>query len=148
MARLKGYTKANQKTMKAEYGRQAGKQVSLTAGLSGDFIKAKMVLTADNTEAVKNAVNQAYAKALEKIGWLAEGYAKRLCPVDTGRLRNSIAHKIEVDEKAVYIGTGVEYAAYVELGAKGRKERPYLRPAARDHMAEYTKVVEKELETQ
>lgn len=143
----KGYTRANQKSMKAEFGKSAGKQVSLTAGLSGDYINAKLELQADNSEAVKNALNQALVRALEKIGWLAEGYAKRLCPVDTGRLRNSIAHKVDEGEKAVYIGTGVEYAPYVELGARGRKERPYLRPAARDHMDEYTKVVEKELES-
>ena len=34
----------------------------------------------------------AKAKALETIGGKAESYAKRLCPVDTGNLRNSITH--------------------------------------------------------
>jgi len=32
------------------------------------------------------------AKALEMIGLMAERHAKEYCPVDTGRLRNSITH--------------------------------------------------------
>ena len=48
---------------------------------------------------------------LEAIGLTAETYAKKETPVDTGRLRNSISH--ETDKEAVYIGTNVEYAAFV-----------------------------------
>ena len=33
--------------------------------------------------------------ALEKCGLAAEGYAKRLCRVDTGLLRNSITHALD-----------------------------------------------------
>ena len=33
------------------------------------------------------------AEALEIIGGKAESYAKKLCPVDTGNLRNSITHQ-------------------------------------------------------
>ena len=40
-------------------------------------------------------------------------------PVDTGRLRNSMAHAAADDYKTVYIGTNVEYAIYVEDGARG-----------------------------
>ena len=53
--------------------------------------------------------------ALEAIGITAEGYAKKLTPVDTGRLRNSISHAVSGDD--VYIGTNVQpYAIFVELG--------------------------------
>lgn len=57
-------------------------------------------------------------KALEMCGMTAENYAKHLCPVDQGRLRNSIAHTVE-EESGAYtamIGSAVEYAPYVELG--------------------------------
>ena len=37
-------------------------------------------------------------------------------PVDTGRLRNSMAHAAADDYKTVYVGTNVEYAEYVEDG--------------------------------
>ena len=51
--------------------------------------------------------------ALDLIGEAAEGFVKEQTPVDTGRLRNSIAHQT-VDDTA-YIGTNVEYAIWVEL---------------------------------
>ena len=66
----------------------------------------------DNSAEVISAKNSAVERALEAIGLQAEGYAKMLCPVDTGRLKNSIIHRQE-DEKTEMIATDVEYAAYV-----------------------------------
>ena len=94
----------------------------------------------DNSEIFKNAKDEAIARALETIGLVAEGYAKRLAPVDTGRLRNSISHAH--DEDSAYIGTNVEYAPYVELGTKRQKAQPYLRPAVVDHASEYKGIVQ------
>lgn len=84
--------------------------------------------------------------ALEKCGLVAEGYAKRLCPVDTGRLRNSITHTTRSEPGPVeYIGTNVEYAPYVELGTKRTKAQPYLKPAIADHVDEYKQIIQDEL---
>lgn len=99
----------------------------------------------DNTDEVKRALESAMAKALEEIGLTAEGYAKKACPVDTGRLRNSITHAVAESEKAVYIGTNVEYAPYVELGTSRQKAQPYLRPAAADHAATFRQIAERNL---
>lgn len=95
------------------------------------------------------ALNPAAARALEICGGIAETYAKQLCPVDTGNLRNSITHA-QQDERTEVIGTNVEYAPFVELGyvhTSGKKipARPYLRPAAEEHGAEYKYVFENEL---
>lgn len=98
----------------------------------------------DNSEEVKSAMTSALARALEKIGLVAEGYAKRLCPVDTGRLRNSITHAD--DGEAEYIGTNVEYAPYVELGTSRTRAQPYLKPAVVNHSDEYKKIVEIEMQ--
>lgn len=98
----------------------------------------------DNSEEVKSAMTSAIARALEKIGLVAEGYAKRLCPVDTGRLRNSITHTD--DGEAEYIGTNVEYAPYVELGTSRTRAQPYLKPAVVNHSDEYKKIVEAEMQ--
>lgn len=68
----------------------------------------------DNSEQVIEAKNAAVAAALEAIGLQAEGYAKMLEYVDTGRLRNSITHGVDGD--TAYIGTNVFYAPYVEFG--------------------------------
>lgn len=60
-----------------------------------------------------------------------EGNAKRLCPVDTGRLRASITRTLERDARGLVgiIGTNVEYAPYVELGTSRMGPKPFLRPA-------------------
>ena len=74
----------------------------------------------------KKVVNTAAANIL-KACLIVEGDAKRICPVDTGRLRSSITH--EVDLFSGKVGSNVEYAAYVELGTVKMAARPYLRPA-------------------
>ena len=81
--------------------------------------------------------------ALEKIGLRAETHAKRYCPVDTGRLRNSISHTQSGD--IAYIGTNVEYAQDVEFGTSKQKPQPYLKPAVTDHVDEYKRIVKETL---
>ena len=123
----------------------------------------------DNSKEVLAAMKAAAVRALEKCGLTAEGYAKKLCPVDTGNLRNSITHTVDEEELAAYIGSAVEYAAYVELGTgkyvsggrptpwvyqdekgnwhrtNGQKAQPYLKPAVADHTNTYMKIIEDEL---
>jgi hypothetical protein len=71
------------------------------------------------------------AKDLVKRALKCQATAKRLCPVDTGRLRSSIAWRLETDARGLHavVGTGVTYAAYVEFGTRYMRARPYLRPA-------------------
>lgn len=121
----------------------------------------------DNTEAVKAALHDAVARALERCGSQAEGYAKDLCPKDTDRLRGSITHKVSSD--SVHIGTNVNYAPYVEMGTgdyypggrqtpwayqdmfgnwhrtKGQKAQPFLKPAVADHAQTYRNIMKDEL---
>ena len=94
----------------------------------------------DNTDEVLSALEKAKKRGLEAIGLTAEGYAKRETPVDTGRLRNSISHA--TDGEAAYIGTNVEYAPYVELGARGRQGKHMLQRAATEHADEYKQIME------
>lgn len=80
----------------------------------------------DNSELLKKATHEKILKALELIGIQAEGDIKLAMNevwaetgtdiVDTGRLRNSIAHQVVEGEKAVYVGTNSEYAIYVHEG--------------------------------
>lgn len=123
----------------------------------------------DNSDLAKEEMLAAALRALEKCGLTAEGYAKLLCPVDTGNLRNSITHQVDSGEPAVYIGSNSEYAAYVELGtgkyypggrktpwtyqdAKGnwhltygQRAKPYLKPAVADHADTYRSIIKGEL---
>jgi HK97 gp10 family phage protein len=71
------------------------------------------------------------AKELTRISVRVERGAKRLCPVDTGRLRASITHSLERDSQGLVakVGTNVDYAGYVELGTSRAPAQPFLRPA-------------------
>ena len=94
----------------------------------------------DNTDEVLAALERAKKRGLDAIGLAAEGHAKKETPVDTGRLRNSISHA--TDDEAAYIGTNVEYAPYVELGARGRPGVHMLQRAAAEHADEYKQLME------
>lgn len=99
----------------------------------------------DNTDKIKNALPEQIEKALTAIGMACETFAKRDCPVDTGRLRNSITYKVRTGEKTVYIGTDVEYGKYVELGTSRMSAQPFLGPAATQHTADYKALAEQAL---
>ena len=123
----------------------------------------------DNRNAVKKAMEKQILVALEKCGMIAEGYAKDLCPVQTGALRNSISHKAKGE--TCYVGTNMEYAAYVELGTgryysggrrtrwtyvddngvghttSGQKAQPYIKPSVADHAQEYKDTIKKAMKS-
>lgn len=125
----------------------------------------------DHRTEVSTKIGAALLRGLEKVGLVAEGYAKKLCPVDTGNLRNSITHVVDEQEPAAIIGTNNEYAAYVELGTgiyaeggggrptpwvyqdekgnwhytRGNKAQPFLKPALADHTQTYKNIFEDEL---
>lgn len=97
----------------------------------------------DNRDEFKRGMEAALATALEEIGLTAEGYAKRACPVDTGRLRNSVTHLLKGYD--CFIGTNVEYAPYVEEGTSRMKGKHFLRKAATGHGDTYRAILEKHL---
>ena len=123
----------------------------------------------NNSGEVISTMQEAALRALEKCGLTAEEYAKRLAPVDTGNLRNSITHQVDDGESAVYIGSNVEYATYVELGTgkyaeggrptpwvyqdaegnwhwtAGNPAQPFLKPAVADHAQTYRNIIEDEM---
>ena len=123
----------------------------------------------DYSADVLNEFHDAVLRALERCGEQAEGYAKDLAPVDTGNLINSISHKVDDGEPAVYIGSNVEYAAYVELGTgkytdggrptpwvyqddngnwhwtAGNPAQPFLAPAVKNHQSTYRKIIKDEM---
>ena len=70
-----------------------------------------------NDKELKNMVNSKAHDAVKKGCYLVETDAKRLVPVDTGRLRGSITN--EVEETVGRVGSNVEYARRIELGFVG-----------------------------
>lgn len=98
----------------------------------------------DFTQEISEGIKLTLHRALVRIGLECESYAKDLCPVKTGRLKNSITNYVEGD--AAYVGTNVEYAPFVEEGTSRRKAKPFLRPAAEGHVDEWQKILKEELE--
>ena len=76
---------------------------------------------------VIDKIGKANKQIISKACLMVERDAKKLCPVDTGRLRSSITHEIQGTTGRV--GTNVEYARAVELGTEKQSPQPYLRPA-------------------
>jgi len=132
------------------------------------------VKVTDNSAIFKKAKDEAVARALEAIGLTAERHAKERCPVDTGRLRNSITHatsenygpgfytdnhgkgysdasaKVKPEKEAVYIGTNVEYAQKQELSDSYHHKSGsahFLRDAAATHYEEYKRIIEAQLKS-
>lgn len=108
------------------------------------------VTMTDKSAEVLKAMKEQVALGLESIGQEAEGYAKDDAPVDTGRLRNSIAHSVDEAGQAVYIGTNVEYAPYVEYGEKATHttgKAHFLRDAAANHGDHYRAIMEAALKS-
>lgn len=127
----------------------------------------------DNSGQVKAEFKNKLPTILEAIGLQAEGNAiseiTHMGAVDTGRLRNSItwaaatgqglpnqqggeAAKPEdyepsgtPEKNAVYIGTNVEYAPYIEHGTSKMAARPFLRNAAANYQKEYKDIIKKGL---
>jgi len=65
--------------------------------------------------------------AMEEAGSLFVAEAQRYCPVDTGKLRNSI--RSEVEGLEMFAGSDLDYSVPVELGTRRAPPQPYLRPA-------------------
>ena len=109
-------------------------------------MSCKIELT-DNSMLVTKKLEAAALRGLTECGMVAEAYAKKLCPVKTGNLRNSITYTVRDSEYATYIGTNVEYASYVELGTSKMTAQPYLKPAVTDYSDTYKRLIRAELES-
>lgn len=103
-----------------------------------------------NIDEVLKALGDQLGQAMIAIGMAAESNAKdeitkavydtpesKSGYVRTGRLRNSITYGVDTSEPAVYIGSNVEYAPYVELGTSKMAARPFLKPAAENYAEQY-----------
>lgn len=116
-----------------------------------------MAIVRDNRNAVKRELERRLEARLLSAGAHLEGAVKRdlstgqsvrrtrggalvgLNPSEpgqpphvlTGRLRQSIQHRVDRDARGFVarVGTNVEYSKFLELGTRKMAPRPYLRPA-------------------
>lgn len=118
------------------------------------------VTLTSNKDEILEALGEQLGQAMIAIGMTAESNAKQEITkavydtpesksgyVRTGRLRNSISYGVDTDEPAVYIGSNVEYAPYVELGTSKMRARPYLKPAVENYAGEYKDLLEQAMKS-
>lgn len=127
----------------------------------------EITLNANFDDYAGDNLDDAVAAALERVGSAAEGFAADLAPVDSGRLRSSITHK--VDDNSVTVGSPLEYAACVEFGTgiyvnggrntpwvyrddkgnwhytHGQRARSFLKKALQENTKTYLAVIKDEL---
>jgi len=86
--------------------------------IEADF--SEMEEAAEALEAAAVEVREQIPTVMGKAVLVLEREAKVLAPVDTGRLRSSIASEVRgaAMETVGVVGSNVEYAPYVELGTK------------------------------
>ena len=111
--------------------------------------KIVSVQLTDHSAEVLAAMKEKAILALNVIGQDAERFAADECPVDTGRLRASISNKVIDDELAMYVGTNVEYAPYVELKDASHQtgKAHFLRDSIANHGDRYKSTLEAALKS-
>lgn len=96
-------------------------------------------ITIENLDNLKRAfgaypeiVGPLLRDASMKSAFEVERRAKILSPVDTGRLRASIATSLGIMNKGItsIVSTNVFYAIYVHEGTRRMRRRPFMRQAA------------------
>lgn len=103
-----------------------------------------IIVDENKLDEAKVMSDQACRIALELWSQAFENHASDYAPVDTGRLQNSIHHKVQSADTAV-VETNVEYAIYQEMGTSRMKGTPFMKPAGYNHIAEYKALIESAL---
>lgn len=111
----------------------------------GVFITANDIRT-DAVKSIQNPSFGSYVKRSRQGGGTydhiaaAPGSAPN---TDTGKLVNSIAVEMNWYESEAFVGSNLDYAAWLEFGTKKMDARPFLEPAAREHYGNLDKNINK-----
>jgi HK97 gp10 family phage protein len=102
----------------------------------------------DDLEALEDALDKYLVEAMETLTLTIESTAKSLAPIDTGRLRASIASEVKQMGPVIkgFIGSNTHYASYVEMGTRYQEPQPYLRPAIDAHLSDARRLFKQALE--
>lgn len=84
-------------------------------------------------------------KVIAKSAFAVQKDAKKLVPVDTGRLRSSIKIDFFKGGLTADVNTNVNYAANVEFGSSSQRASPYLFPAYEQNKAQIFKELKEAL---
>lgn len=130
----------------------------------------EITLNANFDDYAGDNLDEAVAAALERIGSAAEGFAADLAPPgETGLLKQKMTHRVREEDKAVDVGSPLEYSIYVEFGTgkyvsggrntpwvyrddkgnwhytHGQRAQPFLKKALQDNIKTYQAIANDEL---
>jgi len=130
-------------------------------GLTDSMSSNSNQIKANIQKAAQVDIPRALAKGLEQACLTVERSAKSNAPVQSGNLRNSLTHKVNLGSLEGVVGTSVAYAPYVEIGTgiyssmgggrqggwfyvdaegnghftMGSHPKPYLKPAVDENLS-------------
>ena len=106
----------------------------------------------NNAAQVKRSLEEQIESALTAVGVFVQGEAMEELEnaprrVDTGNLKNSISHRVEMGEHAVYIGTPVKYGRYVHEGTLKMAPNRFLKNAIERNETQIRDYIKQRLES-
>lgn len=105
--------------------------------------------------------DRAFRRALKKLGnelpdateaagmafaLVVQNQARELAPVDTGRLKSSIAAGPSRPPYTAEVGSNVRYAPHVEFGTYKMRAQPFMRPAITFAMSLWPSIVRQKVD--
>ena len=79
---------------------------------------------------IAEGIGESMAQAVREAGENVAQRARNSCPVDTGRLRESI--EVSTEGNTAVVSANTEYAAYVEFGTSKSAPQPCPPPGRRN----------------
>lgn len=108
----------------------------------------------ENFNQTKDRINKLIMKSLNEIGTTVQAESKSNCPVGVypknqhrtgGTLKKSITYNTDVNNRAVHIGTNVEYAPWVHNGTVKQKANPFLTRSIENQLGDIQGIIKNTL---
>ena len=98
-----------------------------------------------DTGLLRNSITYALDGGSPKMGQYKANKAKGKKGIKSGSYGGTMPAE-SGGKRAVYVGSNVEYAPYVELGTSKQTAQPFLKPAVQDFKEEYRTIIKKNME--
>lgn len=149
MGKQSGYINISNNSDKfKEASEEALKKIAEEVGLKAAEY-AQMLAPVD-TGLLRNSIGYALSGETPSLGAAGGGKQKRTYKADNPD-KDGVIQKgtysghvpsAKANGLAVYVGSAVEYAPFVECGTRKSKAQPFLRPAVENHADEYRTIAE------
>jgi HK97 gp10 family phage protein len=138
-------------TEQVEGAEQVQKNLAKLAGKYGDATVAGVMEFAQlvRTDAIKSIQSTSNGEAVTRTSASGNSYSHTSSKpgdapnTDTGRLAGSV--QVDVKPSAIFVGSTLYYAGYLEFGTRSMSARPWLFPALEGNKKNAPRIVAKHL---